>query len=165
MVEGRHYVYTFPCIRITHRNTFCRTDRRVRKIETYFRGIRRQTRTIRTAELQDRMDNRWTSWDQQLQNTFVLSKILKIICKQCQFLYHLNRVQDISFKLRFKGGFVSADSCHNVPLTIFLSVTLFVVEAGPTHDGITNFNNLCSLADFNPYVTTPLRICFSVTSP
>lgn len=48
ITEGSPYVEAFSCRLIPHRNTFARTDRRVREREVVL---------SRTVELQDRMDN------------------------------------------------------------------------------------------------------------
>jgi hypothetical protein len=122
-----------------------------------FRGLRRKTRTIRTEWKTGRYPG-ISIWLITAASHIVLSKILKITCRQLPYPYHLKRVKDLSCKLLLKSGFASADFCHNMTVNIFfLSIMLFIAETELAHDGITNFDNLLSWAYFIQCVNTPLQ--------
>jgi hypothetical protein len=124
-------------------------------------GIGRKTRTIRTAEVQDRMDNWWTSWDQH-----EVGRSCKTHCSFQNFENYLYATpvslpaeasERHKLQIAFQKRICISGFLPHFSSKLFLSLALFIVEAGLTHDGVTNFDNLSSWADFSPYVNTPLR--------
>ena len=103
IAKGSVYGEAFPCSLIRHRNTFYRTDRRVRERETcaFVALGGRQGQFER-----QRCRTEWTIgrhpgisiWLITAAKHIVRTKILKIICRQLQYPHHLKRVQDISCK-------------------------------------------------------------------